>query len=243
MNNIEYSKQCRRETFELMVKHKQTHFGGSMSLIEILVALEKVVTPDDKVILSKGHASYPFYLFLKRKGCKPKMHVHPSMDCKNGVYCTTGSLGHGLPLAIGMALARKRMNKKGNIYVIISDGEMQEGTTWESLLIAVHHNLDNLIVILDNNGYQALDEVTKILNLEPLSLKLEAFNWSYGACDGHDVYDILYFLQEKIHNDQPLFINARTYKGHGISYMKNDARWHNRFPNDEEIKIAREELG
>ena len=159
----------RQLTFKAFIKKGEAHLGGSFSFIEILVSLfEKVLKKNDKFILSKSHASYPLCILLKKKGLKPKLSTHLEIDEKNGINCTTGSLGHGLPIATGMAFARKKLKKKGNIYVLISDGECQEGTTWESLLIAAKHKLDNLIIIVDYNKIQALSKLEDALPLKNL---------------------------------------------------------------------------
>ena len=126
------------------------------------------LTKKDKFILSKAHASFPLCLILKNKGLKTKLKTHLELDEKNGIFCTTGSLGHGLPIATGMALSRKLSNNSGKIYVMISDGECQEGTTWESLLIASKHKLNNLIILIDYNKIQALDYLEDALPLKNL---------------------------------------------------------------------------
>ena len=149
--------KLRQKTFHAYIEYGEAHFGGDFSMIEMLIALhEEVLKPEDKFILSKAHASYPYCIYLRDKGFNIPIQTHLEIDLKNNIHCTTGSLGHGLPISVGMAMARKMQNKKGNIYVLMSDGECQEGTTWESLLIAAKHQLDNLIVMIDYNKVQAL---------------------------------------------------------------------------------------
>ncbi|MBT7276263.1 MAG: hypothetical protein HN886_07400, partial [Woeseiaceae bacterium] len=162
-NNLTYKRlvgkalKLRQDTFNAFIKHGEAHLGGSFSMIEMLLALhEEVLTPEDKFILSKAHSSFPYCIYLRENGFNPRLTTHLEVDPENKIHCTTGSLGHGLPISLGMALARKTRNKKGNIYVMMSDGECQEGTTWESLLIAAKHKLDNLIVMIDYNKIQAL---------------------------------------------------------------------------------------
>ena len=139
------SKELRKKTFEAFIKTGEAHLGGSFSMIEFIIILfYKIIKKKDKFILSKSHASYPLCLILREKGFNPKLKTHLEIDKKNKIECTTGSLGHGLPIATGMAFARKLKKEKGKIYVLISDGECQEGTTWESLLIASKNKLDNL---------------------------------------------------------------------------------------------------
>ena len=129
-------------------------------MIEIFLTLyEVILKKNDKFILSKSHSSYPMSIYLREKGFKTKLSTHLEIDEKNKVFCTTGSLGHGLPIATGMALARKKIKKKGKIYILISDGECQEGTTWESLLIGSKHKLNNLVIIVDYNKLQALSKL------------------------------------------------------------------------------------
>ena len=146
-------------------------------MIEALIALYEIILKrNDKFILSKAHASFPLCILLKEKGNKPKLSTHLEIDEKNGIYCTTGSLGHGLPIATGMALAKKIKKQKGKIFVMISDGECQEGTTWESILIASKHKLDNLIILVDYNKIQALSKINDVLPLERLTDKFKSFN-------------------------------------------------------------------
>ena len=167
---IAKAKKLRQDTFKAFIEHNEAHLGGSFSVIELLITLyEVVLKEDDKFILSKAHASFPLCLILKEKGYNPSLTTHLELDPENGMHCTTGSLGHGLPIATGMALARKRLNIKGKIFVMISDGECQEGTTWESLLIGAKHCLDNLVVLVDNNKIQALTSLEEALPLDNLS--------------------------------------------------------------------------
>ena len=152
--------KLRQDTFKAFIKKGEAHLGGSFSMIEILLALyEKIMKKKDKFILSKSHASFPLCILLKNNGLSPKLKTHLEIDEINGINCTTGSLGHGLPIATGMAFARKKLKKKGRIFVLISDGECQEGTTWESILIASKHKLDNLVIVVDYNKIQALSKI------------------------------------------------------------------------------------
>ena len=148
----------RQKTFNEFIRKGEAHLGGSFSMIEIIITLyNSILKKKDKFILIKSHASFPLCILLEEKGLKPKLTTHLEIDEKNGINCTTGSLGHGLPIATGMAFARKQLKKNGKIYVLISDGECQEGTTWESLLIASALNLNNLVILIDYNKIQALD--------------------------------------------------------------------------------------
>jgi len=189
----------------MFIKKDEAHLGGSFSMIETLIALyELIMKKNDKFILSKAHASFPLCILLKQKGLNPKMSTHLEIDEKNGINCTTGSLGHGLPIATGMAFAKKKLKKPGKIYVMISDGECQEGTTWESLLIASKHKLDNLIVLIDYNKIQALSRLRDALPLSNLSSKFKAFNWEcLEVKDGHSFKSLISSFKKKKIKENP----------------------------------------
>ena len=236
------AKNLRQDTFNAFIEHGEAHLGGSFSMIEMLIALYEVILKDnDKFILSKAHASFPLCILLKEKGFNPRLTTHLELDSENGIHCTTGSLGHGLPIATGMAIARKRQNKLGKIYVLISDGECQEGTTWESLLIGAKHNLDNLIVLIDYNKIQSMDFVKNVLKIEPLKSKFIAFGCSVSNVDGHDVNEIINKLKTK-KNKKPNIIIANTIKGKGISFMENNNLWHYKNPNKNELIMGLKEI-
>ena len=184
---ISKAKKLRQDTFLAFIEKGEAHLGGSFSMIEMLLTLyEVIIKKNDKFILSKAHASFPLCLLLREKGLKPKLTTHLELDTKNGIHCTTGSLGHGLPIATGMAFSRKQQKIPGKIYVMISDGECQEGTTWESLLIGSKHKLDNLVILVDYNKIQALSRLDDVLPLKNLSAKFRAFNWDFiNVKDGH----------------------------------------------------------
>lgn len=236
------AKDLRRKVLDLSLETKEAHIGGCFSEIELLISLYDVVMKkEDKFILSKGHCGHPYYLLLREKGYNPKISTHPDKDEENGIYCTTGSLGHGLPIGIGMAFAKKIKKEDGNIYVLMGDGECQEGTTWESALIASHHKLDNLKVIIDANKIQALDRTDKILDLKRLSKKFEAFGWETKEINGHSFEEIIPSLLYQPKNN-PYVIIANTIKGKGVSYMENNPDWHGRKVNPERLRQAYEEL-
>lgn len=239
------SKKLRQDTFIAFIESGEAHLGGSFSIIEMLIALyEVVLKQNDKFILSKAHASFPLCLLLKEKGFNPPLSTHLEIDPKNGIHCTTGSLGHGLPIATGMALARKRMKKPGTIYVMISDGECQEGTTWESLLIGAKHCLDNLVVLIDYNKIQALSTLEEALPLENLPAKFKAFNWDCAEVnDGHSFEQLLPVLMESNIKGKPRVIVVHTIKGKGIKPFENDPSWHARKVKGEEMEIGKKLLG
>ena len=202
------------------------------------------MTKNDKFILSKAHASYPLCILLNQKGFKTKIKTHLELDEKNGIFCTTGSLGHGFPIATGMAFARKLGKKKGRIFVMISDGECQEGTTWESLLIASKHKLSNLYLIIDYNKIQALSKLKDALPLHNLKKKILSFNWNcINVKDGHSFPQIIKSLKINKRNNKPTAIILNTIKGKGIKKFEDDPVWHARKLQGEEIVIGKKSLG
>ncbi|MFL2651017.1 MAG: 1-deoxy-D-xylulose-5-phosphate synthase N-terminal domain-containing protein [Anaerolineales bacterium] len=242
---VNRAKKLRQDTFMAFVEHGEAHLGGSFSMIEILIALfEEIMVNEDKFILSKAHASFPLCLVLKEKGLNPRMTTHLEIDPDNGIHCTTGSLGHGLPIATGMALARSIKRQKGTIYVMMSDGECQEGTTWESLLIGAKHKLHNMTVIIDYNKIQALTTLSDGLPLDDLALKFRAFNWDCDVIeDGHSFEEIIDVFKRNRNGSKPRSIIANTTKSKGITFFENDPRWHARKIKGEELEIGKKELG
>lgn len=243
-NLIKQAKKLRIDTFKAFIKKGEAHLGGSFSIIEILISLyEVILTKKDKFILSKSHASYPMCILLRSKSFKTKLTTHLEIDEKNGIYCTTGSLGHGLPIATGMAMSRKIQNKNGSIFVLISDGECQEGTTWESLLIASKHKLDNLVVIIDYNKIQALSKLKDALPLNSLASKIKSFNCNcINVKDGNNFKSIISALKKIKKNHRPHVIILNTIKGKGIMEFENDPVWHARKIEKKDIEIGLKRL-
>lgn len=241
----EKAAQLRRETFLAFIKKGEAHLGGSFSMIEALISVyEMILKKNDKFILSKSHASFPLCLLLKERGLSPELKTHLEIDQKNGIYCTTGSLGHGLPISTGMAFARKIKNKKGKIYVLISDGECQEGTTWESLLIAAKHKLDNLTVLIDYNKIQALSKLEDALPLHDLVKKFKSFNWNcINVKNGHSFKSIISALKKKNTLNKPTAIIINTIKGKGVKEFENNPVWHARQLIGKEMEIGKKRLG
>jgi|TARA_B100001971_G_C18243834_1_gene572771 transketolase len=242
---IAQAEKLRKDTFTAFVEQGEAHLGGSFSMIEMLIALyEKILKREDKFILSKAHASFPFCLFLKERGYDPPLTTHLEINQENGIHCTTGSLGHGLPMGTGMALARKLQHKLGKIYVMLSDGECQEGTTWESLLIAAKYHLDNLVVLVDYNKIQALTTLHEGLPIDNLAAKFRAFNWGCAEVnDGHSYDELVPVLQQHNNTGEPRAVIVHTTKGKGVKAFENDPRWHARKIKGEELEIGRRELG
>lgn len=229
-------------------KSKEGHLGSSLSILDILFVVYKNLVEDknSKFVLSKGHASLALYVILDYFGltdeslenfCKfdSKMGGHPAIILK-GVECSTGSLGHGFPFAVGLAMAKKIKKEAGKTITIIGDGEANEGTIWESALLASHHKLNNLYCILDYNH-----STDRALDLQDIFTKFQAFGWVCCSIDGHNEEEIQKSL-EIVTLDKPIFILANTTKGKGVKIMENNPEWHHKSPNKEELNALLEEL-
>jgi transketolase len=247
------ARQIRIRILQLSNAAKSSHIGSSLSIVEILVVLYKFFIKKKNVfILSKGHACLAYYCVLQKFGYFSNKilksygknntillsHVSHRVP---GVDFSTGSLGHGLPYATGRALAEKINKTNIKIFVLISDGELNEGTTWESLLFAAHHELDNLITIVDYNKIQSLDFTKNVLKLEPLNKKFQSFGCNVKNIDGHNFNQIYRSLLVK-KNKKPTVIIANTIKGKGVGFMENSILWHYKYPNEKELDIALKEL-
>lgn len=235
----------RQKTFNAFIEKKEAHLGGSFSMIETLIAIYEVLKKKhDKFILSKSHASFPLCILLRDQGFNLEIKTHLEIDEKNGINCTTGSLGHGLPISVGMAFAKKKLKKKGKIIVLISDGECQEGTTWESLLIAAKHKLDNLIIFIDYNKIQALSKLEDAIPLHNLKKKIQAFNCNcLEVKNGHSFKNLVSVLKKIKINNKPNVIISHTIKGKGIKEFENNPVWHARQLSTEDIKLGKKRLG
>jgi len=235
------SKQVRRDAIKISKANGGYHYGGSFSCAEILVHLfDTIMNKDDRFILSKGHGCWVYYVILRELGFNPTLEGHPHYEPENGIFCTAGSMGHGLPTALGMAQARKITGKPGKIFVLIGDGESQEGTTWESILIAAKLKLDNLVVILDNNGIQGSGFVKEILPVVNV-VKSAAITagWNVFDIDGHND-ELLQVPLSK--SELPVLIIANTVKGKGVSFMENQPKWHSNWLAGELEEKAMAEL-
>lgn len=259
------AKHMRQDIFRTICNAGGGHIPASLSIVEILAVLynnvlkvnpKKADDPDrDRFILSKGHASVALYAILAEKGFFPKQELakfgrkgsilggHPDMHKVSGIEASTGSLGHGFPFGTGVALAGKLDKKEYNVFVIVGDGECQEGSIWEAGMFASQYKLDNLVVIVDYNKIQAMDRLEKIISLEPLIDKWRAFGWQVREVDGHDLAGLQeVFSGIPFVKGSPNLIIANTIKGKGVSFMENTPIWHYRLPNKDEIKIACKEL-
>lgn len=257
--------QVRKEIVKMTHKATSGHPGGSLSSVEMLVYLYfKELRIDnknpkwevrDRFILSKGHAAPALYAVLSMRGffkknelrtlrkIDSKLQGHPDMLLTPGVDMTTGSLGQGLSIANGMALGAKIIHEDFNVFVIIGDGECQEGMVWEAAMAASYHKLDNLFVFLDYNGIQLDGFVKDIMELQPIMDKWKSFGWWVREIDGHNFEEIESTLKDaKQKKTSPKMIIAHTIKGKGISFMENDPQWHGKAPNEEQLKSALKEL-
>ena len=260
------AKDIRKNIFKTICSGGGGHIPASLSIVELLVFLYHNILnidPDnpakedrDRFILSKGHSCVALYNILAEKGFFPEAELdkfgkkdtilggHPDMHRIPGVEASTGSLGHGLSFGMGMALAGKLDKKDFRVFVLLGDGECQEGSVWEAAMFASQNRLDNLIAVIDYNKIQAMDYLDKIVSVDPLADKWRAFGWGVKEADGHSFADLnKAFSRVPFVKNKPSMLIAHTTKGKGISFMENSPIWHYRFPNKEELKIACEELG
>lgn len=268
MNKLELMKtanEIRKGIVTALRSAKAGHPGGSLSATEIFTYLyfeEMNVDPKDpkkadrdRFVLSKGHTAPGLYSTLAQKGFFPKedlvtlrhtgsyLQGHPDMKHIPGVDMSSGSLGQGISAAVGMAIAGKLDNADYRVYTLLGDGEIQEGQVWEASMLAAHRKLDNLVVIVDNNNLQIDGAITEVNSPYPIDKKFEAFNFHVINIDGNDFDQIdAAFKEAKTVKGQPTAIIAKTVKGKGVSFMENQVGWHGKAPNDEEYKIAMEEL-
>ena len=252
MNYKQIAREARKKVLEMIHSAGTSHIGSNFSVIDIATVLYEKAKPEDKILWSKGWAAATAYYFLSRKGiiperdldtyCQPKSPyiglVEPTIP---GIECAGGSMGYGLPFGVGFALAKKLKKEEGTVYVIMSDGELACGTTWESALIAAHHKLNNLIVIVDNNGFQAMGRTENILPI-PTKYGGSFGDWESISVYGHSFEEIKkeLNLRRKV---SPKIIYAKTIKGKGVSFMENDNSWHYRKVDDESYELASKELG
>ena len=267
MNNIdtkELAKEIRKLTLQIVHNANVSHIGGALSMIDILAVLYcKILNIDpldyensnrDRFLLSKGHACSSLYATLALRGFFPIIDL--DSFAKNGsiflahtshlipgVEISAGSLGHTLSVSCGLALAAKRKNANWKTYCLISDGELDEGSNWETILFSPQHKLDNLILVVDYNKIQSLGSVEEVIDLNPLKDKFIAFNWEVFEVNGHDhkeLEDI--FLKIQNLNNKPKVIIANTIKGKGVSFMENKLLWHYKWVGEKELNEAINEI-
>lgn len=255
----------RIQALKMVFAAGQGHIGGDFSSMDVLVTLYKAVlkvypenpeNPDrDRFIMSKGHCTGAFYSTLASAGFFPveelktymeplsRLNGHPDRKKIPGVETNTGPLGHGMPVAVGTAIASKLKGETWQTFVITGDGELQEGSNWESAMSAAHYKLDNLTIIIDRNRLQQGAGTEDTNHLEPLADKWRAFGWSVKEVDGHDYRELLeVFKSLPFEKDKPNCIIANTHKGQGVSFMRDNVAWHHRVPNREEYELALKEL-
>lgn len=261
-STIRLANKIRQNSLKMVHRAKASHIASALSVTDILAVLygqimcfnpKNQYDPSrDRFILSKGHACVAVYSTLAEVGLIELKQLETYGDDfswlmnhishnVNGVEFSTGSLGHGLPFGVGKALAAKARGETWRTFVLLSDGEIDEGSNWEALMFAAHHKLDRIIAIIDYNKLQSLDSVANTLGLEPLVDKLVAFGCSVMEINGHDHEQIVKALSS-ISNGKPNVIVAHTTKGKGVSFMENSVEWHYRNPNDEQLALALAEL-
>jgi len=261
------TRNIRKDIIKMLTESGSGHPGGSLSAVEIMTTLyfnEMNVDPKnpkdpnrDRFVLSKGHAAPVLYSVLAEKGYFNKEELmglrkigamlqgHPNMTYIPGVDMSTGSLGQGISAAVGMALAGKLDKKDYRVYVLLGDGELEEGQVWEASMSAAHYKLDNLTAFVDYNGLQIDGDVEEVMNPNPIADKFVAFGWNVIYLeDGHDLVEIKNAIEEgKKVKDNPTMIVCKTIKGKGVSFMENEAGWHGSTPNKEQCEQALSEIG
>ena len=258
--------RIRTDVIKAVYNAGSGHPGGSLSSADIVTALyfsEMNIDPEnpdmkgrDRLVLSKGHAGPVQYAALAERGYFPvedimslrridgKFQGHPCKGKVPGIEMSTGSLGQGFSVAGGMALAEKLDNSSARVYVILGDGELQEGIVWEAAMSAAHYGLDNLVAVVDNNCLQIDGKNDDVMKVAPIADKFKSFGWNVISIDGHNMKEILdAFAKARTVQGRPTAIIAKTVKGKGVSFMENQAGWHGKAPSEEQARQAVEELG
>lgn len=244
------AKEARKEILTLVHKAGTSHIASNFSVLDIMTVLYENLKQGDEVILSKGWAAASLYYFLWKQGkiTREQLESFPkppfyglAETTVNGVLCSGGSMGHGLPIATGIAIGKKRAKEEGTIYCIMSDGEMQEGTTWESAQIAAQHKLDNLVVIIDFNKWTAMGKTEDVCNLEPFDKRWQGFNWATDRIDGHNHEQIEMAIKSRTFG-MPRAIIADTIKGKGVKMFEDRILYHYSHVDKETYEKALQEL-
>ena len=258
------AKDIRIQALHMVHRARASHIGSALSICDIVAVLYgRVLHVDpkrptlgdrDRFILSKGHACVAVYAalaecgFIEREDLLSYGQDHSALmnhisHKVAGVEFSTGSLGHGLPFGVGKAITTKRRNQSWRTFVLLSDGELGEGSNWEAIMFAAHHKLEKLVAIIDYNKLQSLTTVDKTLRVEPLADKARAFGWSVREVDGHDHDELENLLSSTPwETDKPSFLIAHTTKGKGVSFMENSVEWHYKSPSAEQLAQALEEI-
>ena len=259
-NYKKIANEARKTVLRLIFEAQSSHLGSNFSAIDILAVLYNIANLDkdlkddrDRIVISKGWVAASAYYFLAKKGVisESDLETYCKKDSKyiglleptvRGIEAAGGSMGFGLPFGVGFSIAKKIKKEKGKSFVLMSDGEMQIGTTWESALIASHHGLDNLFVVVDKNDLQAMGKVENILNIEPLAGKWREFGWEVREIDGHNFEEIETALTTPSDKKKPVIIIAKTIKGKGVSFLERNNLYHYKAPSEEEYIKALSEL-
>ena len=249
------SKEVRKDILLQVYSAKSGHPGGSLSCTDILTAIFFEAYKDgDRFILSKGHSSPALYGVLAEKGLIPKEELqtfrkfgsrlqgHPSCRKLDILDSSSGSLGQGLSIANGIALGMKLNKKKNNVYVVLGDGEIQEGQIWESAMTSNHYKLNNVIAFLDYNKLQIDGSNDDVMKVKPVDKKFKSFGWSVQIVDGHNFEEIINAIEKAKNSRKPNMIICNTVKGKGVSFMENQVGWHGKAPNTDEYSSAIKEL-
>lgn len=249
------SKEIRRNILFQVYNAGSGHVGGALSCVDILVAIYfNLINEGDKVVLSKGHASAALYATLAEIGffskeelatfrkLNSRLQGHPSCLKTPGVDASSGSLGQGLSIANGIALAFKMDNKDNYVYAILGDGEIDEGQIWEATMTASHYKINNLIAFLDYNKLQIDGTNDEVMRIAPVNEKFKAFGFYVQEINGHDFNEIISAVKNAKQQDKPSMIIANTIKGKGVSFMENKCEWHGKAPKKEEYEMAIREL-
>jgi transketolase len=260
----ERANWIRQRSFRMVFEARQGHPGGDFSAADILAALyfdamrydptQPKAPWRDRFVMSKGHCTGALYATLALAGYFPedelstymqplsRLNGHPNCNYVAGVETNTGPLGHGMPVAVGIAIAAKLDSTPSRVFVLTGDGEQQEGSNWEAAMTAAHRKLDNLTLIIDRNRLQQGARTEETVGLDPLGDKYRAFGWDVAEADGHDPESLLPLLDGSIARDKPLCVVANTIKGKGVSFMEDQASWHHGVPNAEQFEHAMREL-
>lgn len=243
------AKEVRRKALTMIHRAQTAHTASNFSVTDLAVVLYENLKAEDRVVWSKGWAAATTYVLLARKGFFPesdlekfpnKPYINLVEIGVNGVETTGGSMGHGLPVALGIALGQKMAGVPGRVYCIMSDGEMDEGTTWESVMIGAHHNVDNVTVLIDRNTWQAMGRTEDVLRLEPLEEKWKVWGWDAQRVNGHDYQALEKALFAP--SVKPKVIVCDTIKGKGVSFMEDSLVFHYKYVDDETYEKAMKEL-
>lgn len=233
-NYAETAKKARKEVLNMIFRAQTSHIASNFSVIDIATVLYSNRAPEDKIVWSCGWKAATIYYFLAEKGVIPKKALEEfphepyyalAETHVSGVYCNSGSVGHGASIAVGLALGKKRAGEGGMIYCVLSDGDLNEGATWEAFLFAGHHKLSNLTFVIDVNGFQAMGATDGILNIRPMGKKLNSFHIATEVVDGHNYTEI----EDALYGGnviQPRAFICLTTKGKGVSFMENSNDWH-----------------